>query len=292
MAWKPAISRMPGSAGDATRVSGREKSEVMGDRRRPGVEVAGRRWRERGAWPMLYAGRNPVADAPTMNARLIRRYILRETLGIVGMGVVLLWPAGRLNWWQAWAALAVSLGWLVGIGIVVIGRHPGLLAERLGPRRGANRWDTLIVSLMGLVTMIRYMVAGFDQRYAWSGGFSSAAQIIALVMGGLGYALFVWAMTANAFFSQIVRIQTERSHIVATGGPYRFVRHPAYLGVILYEATISVLLGSWVALAVSAMSVALLIARTALEDRVLRVELSGYADYAGRVRYRLLPGVW
>ena len=125
-----------------------------------------------------------------------------------------------------------------------------------------------------------------------SSGFSPAARLIALAAGALGYGLFVWATAANAFFSQVVRIQTERGHTVATGGPYRFVRHPAYLGVIAYEAAVSVLLGSWPALALSAVSVAMLVARTALEDRALRAELPGYADYAVRVRSRLLPGIW
>lgn len=230
--------------------------------------------------------------ALTSHPALIRRYVLRETLGILGMAVMLFWPAGRLDWWQAWGALAISLGWLAGTGAVIIRNHPDLLAERLGPRRGAKRWDTLIVSLMGLVTMIRYIVAGLDQRYAWSGGFAPAAQIAALLVGGLGYALFVRAVAANAFFSQVVRIQAERGHAVASGGPYRHVRHPAYLGVILYELSVSVLLGSWPALAVSAVSVAMLVTRIALEDRALRTELPGYANYAGRVRYRLLPGIW
>ncbi|HQY25973.1 MAG TPA: isoprenylcysteine carboxylmethyltransferase family protein [Thermoflexales bacterium] len=223
---------------------------------------------------------------------MICRYLLRETLSILGMAVVLFWPAGTLDWWPAWGALAVSLGWLAGTGFVIIRLHPDLLAERLERRTGAKRWDTAIVGLIGLVTLIRYIVAGLDQRYGWSSGFSPAARLIALAAGALGYGLFVWATAANAFFSQVVRIQTERGHTVATGGPYRFVRHPAYLGVIAYEAAVSVLLGSWPALALSAVSVAMLVARTALEDRALRAELPGYADYAVRVRSRLLPGIW
>jgi protein-S-isoprenylcysteine O-methyltransferase Ste14 len=119
-----------------------------------------------------------------------------------------------------------------------------------------------------------------------------AAQIAALTLCVLGYALVVWATASNAFFSQIVRIQFERGHMVATGGPYQYVRHPAYLGAILYELAVPVLLASWWALIASGVSAILLILRTALEDRTLQAELPGYVDYARQVRRRLLPGIW
>jgi protein-S-isoprenylcysteine O-methyltransferase Ste14 len=89
-----------------------------------------------------------------------------------------------------------------------------------------------------------------------------------------------------------MRIQSERGHTVATGGPYRYVRHPAYAGTILYELAVAILLGSWPALIAGGVSSLLLILRTFLEDRTLQAELTGYAGYARRVRYRLLPGVW
>jgi len=123
-------------------------------------------------------------------------------------------------------------------------------------------------------------------------GIPLTAQIAALVVSALGYGLVVWATASNAFFSQVVRIQSERGHSVATGGPYRYARHPAYLGTILYELAVPVLLASWWALIVGGLNVILLILRTALEDRTLRAELTGYDDYAREVRYRLLPGIW
>jgi len=104
--------------------------------------------------------------------------------------------------------------------------------------------------------------------------------------------LVVWATASNTFFSQVVRIQTERGHTVATGGPYRYLRHPGYFGAILYELAAPILLGSWPALLISSVSAALLVLRTALEDRTLQAELPGYTEYARRVRYRLLPGIW
>ncbi len=184
------------------------------------------------------------------------------------------------------------LAWTVATAIVILRFNPDLLAERLGPRKGAKAWDTAIMSLLGLTQLARYIVAGLDQRYGWTGGLPFAAQIVAFAVCVLGYALVVWATASNAYFSQIVRIQSERGHAVATGGPYHTVRHPAYLGAILYELAVPVLLASWPALLISGLSVILLILRTALEDRTLQAELSGYTDYARQVPCRLLPGIW
>lgn len=228
-----------------------------------------------------------------MNTKLIVRYAVREILGLLGMGVALFWPAGRLDWWPGWAALAVMLVWTAGIAFVILRFNPSLLVERLGPRQGAKRWDTIIVSMVGLITLVRYIVAGLDQRFGWTGGFPLATQLAALCLCILGNDfLFVWATASNAFFSQVVRVQSERGHTVVSGGPYHYVRHPAYAGTILYELTVSILLASWWALLISALSVAALILRTAFEDRTLQAELSGYAEYARQVRWRLLPGLW
>jgi protein-S-isoprenylcysteine O-methyltransferase Ste14 len=227
-----------------------------------------------------------------MNTKLIARYAIRETLGIVVMGVALFWSAGQIDWWPAWASIAVTLAWIIATAIVIFHINPDLLAERLGPRKGAKPWDTAIMSILGLTELVRYILAGLDQRYGWTGGFPLAAQIAALILCVLGYALFVWATASNAFFSQIVRIQSERGHTVVAGGPYHYVRHPAYFGAILYELAVPVLLASWWALIASGLNAILLILRTALEDRTLQAELTGYVDYARQVRYRLLPGIW
>jgi len=227
-----------------------------------------------------------------MQSRLLARYALRETMSLLGMGVALFWSAGQINWWPGWAALAVMLGWILATAFILLCFNPDLLAERLGPRKGAKPWDVAITSLVGLMQLVRYIVAGLDQRYGWTGGLPIAAQITALVLCVLGYALFVWATASNAFFSRNVRIQSERGHRVSTDGPYHFVRHPAYFGAILYELAVPILLASWWAFVISGLSALLLILRTALEDRLLQAELAGYADYARQVRYRLLPGIW
>lgn len=227
-----------------------------------------------------------------MNSKLFARYVVRETLGLAVMGLAIFWSAGRVDWWPAWALLAVMLVWMIATAVVILRIHPGLLAERLGPRKGAQAWDTAIMSLLGLLQLARYIVAGLDQRYGWTGAFSGTAQGLALGLGGLGYILVVWATASNAFFSQIVRIQTERDHKVVSAGPYRYIRHPAYIGALIFELSAPLVLASWWALIPSGLAAILLVLRTALEDRLLQAQLAGYADYARQVRHRLLPGLW
>lgn len=228
-----------------------------------------------------------------MQAAARNRYLLREILSLAGMGVALFWSAGRINWLQAWAALLVMTIWMAATAVIVLHYNPDLLAERLERREGEKPWDVAIVASMGLITLIRYIVAGLDQRYGWTSGISLPVQAAALAICIFGNDfLFVWATAVNGYFSRIVRIQTERGHKVVAAGPYRFVRHPAYLGTILYELAISFLLTSWPAFIISCLSASLLIVRTALEDRTLQSELSGYTDYSRKVRYRLLPGIW
>jgi protein-S-isoprenylcysteine O-methyltransferase Ste14 len=227
-----------------------------------------------------------------MDRKLITRYAIRETMGLVVMGVALFWSAGRVNWWPAWAALAVMAAWVVATAYVILRFNPALIAERLGPRKGAKTWDTAILSIVGVLQLARYIVAGLDQRYGWTGDFPLALQIAALILSVPGYALVVWATASNAFFSQIVRIQNERDHQVVSGGPYRYLRHPAYAGAVLYELAVPLLLASWWALLISSLNVILFILRTLLEDRTLQAELPGYADYTRQVPFRLLPGLW
>jgi protein-S-isoprenylcysteine O-methyltransferase Ste14 len=148
------------------------------------------------------------------------------------------------------------------------------------------------MSIVGLIILAVYVMGGLDVRYGWTIGFPMAAQIAGVILAVLGYALVVWATASNAFFSLIVRIQKERGHAVATGGPYQFVRHPGYVGSILAYVGTPIILGSWWAIALGVVSALLMIVRTAFEDKTLLAELDGYKDYAARVRYRLLPGVW
>ncbi len=224
--------------------------------------------------------------------RGVMRWVVRETMGVVMLAVLLFLAAGTLNWIAGWAIVIVMAGWVTATAIVVIPRYPELLAERVGPRKGSKTWDTVLLSMYGLVMLIMWIVAGWDLRYSWSSGIGPIAQIVAMLIVIAGHALVVWATGTNAFFSQVVRIQRERGHTVVDGGPYQYMRHPAYMGAILLVLGAPLMLGSWWALIPGVVGAVLMIVRTALEDKTLHAELPGYAEYAQHTRYRLLPGVW
>jgi protein-S-isoprenylcysteine O-methyltransferase Ste14 len=228
----------------------------------------------------------------SVSTLIIVRWLIREYIGVALVGVILFLAAGTMNWVMGWALVAVTFVWVSATALILVPRRSPLIAERLGPKRGAKSWDGIIVGLVGTATIGRLVVAGLDQRYDWSTGIPNVAQWIALLIAVLGYFLVVWAMAINNYFSQIVRIQEERGHQVVSDGPYGWVRHPGYLGSILFEISVPVMLGSWWALAIGVGIVLLFIFRTSLEDRTLQKELEGYPEYSQNVKFRILPGIW
>jgi protein-S-isoprenylcysteine O-methyltransferase Ste14 len=227
-----------------------------------------------------------------MDKKILVRYVVRELMGVATVAAALLIPAGTWSWWQAWVTTALTLAWVIATAWIILRVHPALLAERLGPRPGAQRWDMLILSAMGLLQLLRYVLAGLDHRLGWTAVFPLWLQMAGLILAGLGYVLAVWATGSNAYFSQVVRLQRERGQSVVSSGPYAWVRHPAYFGLLVDELGLPFLLNSLPALGVGLLDAALLILRTRLEDRFLQDNLPGYKEYAARVRYRLLPRIW
>jgi len=238
----------------------------------------------------LNSNQKPAQDSQVR--RGVVRWLLRETIGTVMLALLLFLTAGRWDWGMGWALVVITILWVAATALTVIPRNPRLLAERTGLKKSGKLWDLRILSIMGMFNLARSIIAGLDQRYGWTTGFPYSLQLIMLLIVVLGYALFVWAIAANAFFAMQVRIQEERGHTVATGGPYRFVRHPGYVGQILLELGAPLMLGSIWGLIPAGMIALLALLRTALEDRMLQKELPGYQAYAKQVRYRLLPGIW
>ncbi|MBC8446411.1 MAG: isoprenylcysteine carboxylmethyltransferase family protein [Chloroflexi bacterium] len=232
--------------------------------------------------------RNTKADT----SRGIIRWLIREVLGIVIVVLSLFLPAGRWDWAMGWALVAIYVIWSAANALILIPRSPELLAERATRRKDVKSWDTMILSIIGLATLAKHITAGLDMRFGWTPPMPPALQIAALVIAALGYALGTWAMAVNAFFSLVVRIQEDRGQVVVTGGPYRFVRHPGYVGTLAFELVTPIMLGSLWALIPGVLAALLTVVRTALEDRTLQEELPGYAEYAQQTRYRLLPGLW
>jgi protein-S-isoprenylcysteine O-methyltransferase Ste14 len=200
----------------------------------------------------------------------------------------------RWGWWEAWTyAITCVLGFAIS-RLLAARHHPDLLTERARFMRheNAESWDRLLAPLVGLGGGLIPLVAGFDALFGWSPPFGVPVKIPSLAMILAGYALGSYALIENRYFSGMVRIQADRGHHVVSSGPYHWVRHPGYAGALLtYLATPIFLDARWAFLPVVLLGVVLVI-RTALEDRTLQGQLEGYRDYARRVRYHLLPGIW
>jgi protein-S-isoprenylcysteine O-methyltransferase Ste14 len=218
------------------------------------------------------------------------RAILQAGAYLLGYAGILFGAAGRLDWPMAWAVIGLNALFTVASFLVV---DPDLLRERSRPGPDFDRRDALLASL-GFVWFapLALLVAGLDARFRWFVPIPLALELGALLVLALGYAFGLWAMRVNRFFSTFVRIQRDRGHVVVSRGPYALVRHPGYSGFIVASLAVPVALGSLYALLPVVVGTALFVLRTAREDATLQRELPGYADYAARVRWRLVPGVW
>lgn len=208
--------------------------------------------------------------------------------------VILFGSSGQLQWGMAWIYVGLTAAFSLGSRIIMLWKTPQLAAERgqALDKEDSEPWDKVLMPLGVIIFIIVLIVAGLDKRFEWSADLPLALHVAAFVITVLGYSFSNWATVANKFFSSVVRIQRDREHTVVTAGPYRLVRHPAYAGTVVTSLATPLLLGSLWALIPAALAVCQLVVRTALEDKTLQEELEGYRDYAARVRYRLLPGVW
>lgn len=223
----------------------------------------------------------------------VRRRLVQVMFTVLIQALSLFLSAGRLDWIAAWAYLGVGLCILAYNLLVIVPRNPEMVAERGRVREDSKGWDKVLGVLISIFgPLLLWIVAGLDERFEWSPGFPVVVQVVGLVFVALGNGLFSWSMASNPFFSGVVRIQEDRGHTVATAGPYRFVRHPGYTAYITFTLAAPLLLGSLWALIPGAITMCLFVLRTVLEDRTLHEELDGYSEYAQRVRYRLLPGIW
>ena len=211
------------------------------------------------------------------------------------MPCVLFLCAGRLDWWEGWAYTANAFIILVSSRALVLIKSPDMARERssAGGKEDVKSWDRTLMPLTALVgPLVGWIVVGLDERYGWTPDLPDPIQVGALFVIFIGSNIGTWAMLANRFFSSQVRIQSDRGHTVVSTGPYRFVRHPGYAGGILSWIGGPVFFSSYWSVIPTVIVIALMVIRTALEDRTLMDELPGYKDYAQKVRYRLLPGVW
>ena len=215
--------------------------------------------------------------------------------GIVFQGFlagVLFGGSGDGRWGAAWLLLVIFLTAQVA-AFREMQLQPDLLVERSKLQPGTKPWDKLLVALLALVVpLLTWITAALDHRFGWTGREQIALVAAGFVLLAIGIKLTRWAIAENRFFAATVRIQTDRGQTVVSRGPYAYVRHPGYAGMLALMIGTPLALGSRWALLPAAVGVVTLIVRTVLEDCTLQAELAGYTDYIRRVRSRLVPHVW
>lgn len=211
---------------------------------------------------------------------------------VLAIGAMLFLSAGTFRWPGAWTYLGLYVLNIIINGILLLRINPELIAERAQVRPETKDWDKIVTRVTLLLIMAVYLVSGLDRRFGWSPAIPLGLWLAMVAVFILSSAFSSWAMISNAYFATTVSIQKDRGHAVATGGPYRLVRHPGYSGWIVNTLVTPLVLGSSWALIPAALAAISFVARTALEDKTLQAELEGYQAYTGKVRYRLVPGVW
>jgi protein-S-isoprenylcysteine O-methyltransferase Ste14 len=201
-------------------------------------------------------------------------------------------PAGTWAWLRGWVFLFVFVVVCIFSSVYLRRANPEVIAARVNRHQGTKRWDRILTAIfLPTVVAIPVVAALDDARFHWFdvpwwGCVPGYTLLIAGIVG------LTWAESVNKFFEPTVRIQTDRGHRVIDNGPYAIVRHPGYVSGFLVFIGMPLSLGSLWALIPGILSCLLLVVRTICEDRTLRDELTGYEEYAQRVRYRLIPGVW
>ncbi|MBN1149339.1 MAG: isoprenylcysteine carboxylmethyltransferase family protein [Anaerolineales bacterium] len=226
------------------------------------------------------------------NRKIWARGFLRILIVLGVMAAILFGSAGRLDWSAAWLLALLYIAFLLVVMGWGLRSAPELLQERSRVAENVKPWDKWINAIYALLLLALLVVAGLDAgRCHWS-----SMPLPLQAIGFVGFAMASWViwrtMVENAYASRWARIQEERGQRVVSSGPYRYVRHPMYAAVILLVLCSALALGSYWALIPGGLTAILFVIRTALEDRMLHEELDGYREYASRVRYRLMPGVW
>ena len=232
-------------------------------------------------------------DAPREPKPMSRGQAIAYAIGLpIALLLLIFLPAGSLGWRPGWVFVMVLVPAFATSALVLARVNPIIYRARSRFQPGTKGWDKALLAFMIPAMVAILPVAALDAgRLHWS-HVPFGLVILGYAAVLLGIALTGRAQAVNPYFEPGVRIQSERHQHVIDTGPYRFVRHPGYVAALLLFFGMALALGSYWALVPAALSAALLILRTAWEDRLLQAELAGYPDYASRVRWRLVPGVW
>jgi protein-S-isoprenylcysteine O-methyltransferase Ste14 len=222
--------------------------------------------------------------------------LLRSVLSLVGfdlfLGAALFVPAGDIRWANGWLFIAFFTASTLASIAYLWRVNPDIFVARSKIHEGTKRWDMVMVLILLVAIFTIFPLAALDAaRFRWS---AVPPWLVATgyLLTAVGYLGSVWVYATNKFAEPTVRIQEERGQTVISTGPYAIVRHPLYMWSLFLVAGFPLALGSYWAMAPGVVATIVLVVRTAMEDRTLHAELEGYKEYASRVRYRLIPGIW
>jgi protein-S-isoprenylcysteine O-methyltransferase Ste14 len=236
----------------------------------------------------------------SLETKKLNRYgynaIARQVFTAILSSIILFLAAGTTEWAWGWVFSAVYLICWLGLSVAVAFANPRLLNERGKPTgkslKAAKSWDKILLSVYSLLLLVQPLVAGLDKRFGWSSELPSWVYLLGNVLLILAFIILAWSMIANRFFEAVARIQSEKNQEVVSIGPYRYIRHPGYLSVIISFLAIPLALGSWPALLLGLVGAVIFVIRTNLEDKMLLAELEGYSTFSQKTPYRLIPLIW
>jgi protein-S-isoprenylcysteine O-methyltransferase Ste14 len=234
-----------------------------------------------------------AANGEQLTESIDRRRLITSSVSSLLIFILCLFlPAGTWAWYRGWVFFLVLVAASVVVSLYLRRVNPDVVAARVNRHQGTKSWDRWVVGLViPVITLILPLAALDDGRFHWLPVHWWVC-VIGYVLLIAGFAGVTWAESVNKFFEPTVRIQTDRGHKVVDTGPYAIIRHPGYVFASLIFVGMPLALGSLWALIPAVLACVVLVVRTVLEDRTLQTELTGYREYAERVRYRLVPGVW
>jgi len=229
------------------------------------------------------------------------KLIVRSLFFAIVMAALIFVPAGSLKFWQGWVYLAIFFAPTIASTIYFYRHDPGLIERRMQTQEKEPA-QKLIMGVVKPVFLVSMLLPGLDYRFGWSHraallrafGLTPEFQlwltIVSQAMVLAGYLVILWVMKTNSFASSIVEVSADQQ--VISSGPYAIVRHPMYLGGVVLLLFTPLALGSYWALPGFLLITLLIVFRLLNEEKVLRNQLPGYAEYCRRTRYRLIPGIW
>jgi len=221
------------------------------------------------------------------------RLAVRLSVGVVVAAAILFLPAGTWEFWQGWAYLAVTVIPVAGVYLYFLKVDPEVVERRMEGREQVGEQKRLI-RWSGPAFIATFLLPGFDQRLGWSAKLWGAEPLALTLLSQTavlaGIFTVAWVMAVNRFAARTIRVEAGQK--VISTGPYAIVRHPMYAGCVLLWVFTPLALGSYVSLPAFILLVPFYAIRLLNEEKVLCVELPGYADYCLHTRYRLIPLVW